>query len=84
VLLWFGSRSYALYLTHIPAFFLTREIWFRLAPPGTNFGGSYSLRYVVTASLLLFAFAELNYRFVETPFRRRGARIASGLALRTA
>ena len=29
IMLWVGSRSYALYLVHIPAYFLTREIWFR-------------------------------------------------------
>jgi|HubBroStandDraft_1064217.scaffolds.fasta_scaffold00021_58 peptidoglycan/LPS O-acetylase OafA/YrhL len=85
LLVWFGSRSYALYLTHIPAFFATREIWFRIEPPGTDFNtGAFAGRYAVTALLLLFCFAELNYRFVETPLRRRGAGIAARLALRVA
>ncbi|HTJ63304.1 MAG TPA: acyltransferase [Alphaproteobacteria bacterium] len=84
VLLWVGSRSYALYLVHIPAYFLTREIWFRIEPPGTVFGGEHFLRFVATAIGLIVTFAELNYRFVETPFRRRGARIARDLARRTA
>jgi peptidoglycan/LPS O-acetylase OafA/YrhL len=83
VLLWFGSRSYALYLTHIPAFFLTREIWFRIEPAGTDFGtGAFASRYFVTAICLLACFAELNYRCVETPLRRKGAGIAARLAAR--
>ena len=84
VMMWFGSRSYALYLTHIPAFALTREIWYRIEPPGTAFGtGAFAGRYAVTALCLLFCFAELNFRFVETPLRRRGAGIAARLAGRT-
>ena len=82
LLLWAGSRSYALYLVHIPAFFLTREIWFRLSPPDTVFGGRFWLRYLVTAAILLVLFAELNFRLVETPLRRRGARIAERLRRR--
>jgi peptidoglycan/LPS O-acetylase OafA/YrhL len=84
ILLWLGSRSYALYLIHIPAYYFTREIWFRVAPAGTIFTGSYTLRFVVTAIVLLVVLAELNYRFVEIPLRRRGASIAQRLAQRTA
>jgi peptidoglycan/LPS O-acetylase OafA/YrhL len=43
VFMWIGSRSYALYLTHLPSYFLTREIWFRIEPPGTSFGPDYSI-----------------------------------------
>lgn len=82
VMLWFGSRSYALYLIHIPAFFLTREIWFRIEPAGTVFDGTFTLRYALTAGVLLVTFAELNYRYVEVPLRRRGAGIAQRLAQR--
>jgi peptidoglycan/LPS O-acetylase OafA/YrhL len=82
VLLWVGSRSYGLYLIHIPAFYLTREIWFRIEPPGTQFGGSFTLRFALTAMVLLISLVELNYRLVETPLRRRGADIARRLAKR--
>jgi len=84
VMLWVGSRSYALYLIHIPAFFATREIWYRIEPAGTVFGGTYTLRFGLTAMALLATLAELNYRFVETPLRLKGARIADRLAKRTA
>jgi peptidoglycan/LPS O-acetylase OafA/YrhL len=83
VMLWIGSRSYALYLTHIPAYLAAREIWFRIEPPGTIFDSAYGLRFGLTAAPLLLLFADANYRFVEVPFRRRGARIAQRLAQRT-
>jgi peptidoglycan/LPS O-acetylase OafA/YrhL len=82
VMLWFGSRSYALYLIHIPAFFVTRELWFRIEPAGTIFDGTFTLRFALTGGALLLAFTELNYRFVEVPLRRRGARIAARFAQR--
>ncbi|WP_211462658.1 acyltransferase family protein [Collimonas silvisoli] len=82
VFLWFGSRSYALYLTHIPAYLASREIWFRLAPVDTIFDRTYNIRLALTAIVLLLIFSELNYRFVETPFRARGKKFADRLSLR--
>ena len=79
-MLWVGSRSYALYLVHIPAFFLTRELWFRIERPGTIFDGTFTSRYALTAIAFMVAFAELNYRLVEVPLRRRGAAIALRIA----
>jgi len=81
-MIWIGSRSYALYLIHIPAFCLTREIWFRLEPAGTAFGGTFTLRFTVTALIILAGLSELNYRFVEHPLRVRGAKIAERIRLR--
>jgi len=82
-MLWVGSRSYALYLIHIPAFFLAREIWFRIEPPGTVFDHRFMLPLALTGFGLLLVATELNYRFVEVPLRRRGARIAQRIAQRT-
>ena len=78
LLTWTGTRSYALYLWHIPAFFATREIWFRLAPDGTVFDASWTITFIATAGVLLPAIAELNYRLIEMPLRQRGAAAASG------
>jgi len=75
-----GSRSYGLYLIHIPAFFLTREIWYRLEPPGTVFDGTFGMPFVLTATALLLLLSELNYRLVEVPLRARGARFAERIA----
>jgi peptidoglycan/LPS O-acetylase OafA/YrhL len=82
IALWIGSRSYALYLIHIPSFLLTREIWFRLSPPGTEFGTAYSAQFIATAFTLLIVLSELNYRFVETPLRRHGKQVAQRVELR--
>ncbi len=78
ILTWVGTRSYAIYLIHLPAFFFARELWFRLQPPlaGHSFSGHYTLRFLLVAIAFIAIFSELNYRLIETPFRRRGKEIA--------
>lgn len=83
VALWIGSRSYALYLIHIPAFLLTREIWWRLSPPGTEFGPAYTWPFIATATILLIVLSELNFRLIETPLRQRGKDIAQRIEQRS-
>jgi peptidoglycan/LPS O-acetylase OafA/YrhL len=75
-LLWVGKRSFAIYLIHVLAYRATNEIWFRIEPVGTQFNATYTLRFFLTAVLLMALLAELNYRFVETPLRRIGAKKA--------
>ena len=82
IALWVGSRSYALYLIHMPSYLLTREIWWRLSPPGTEFGPQLTAKYLATAFVLLVVLSELNYRLVETPLRLRGKRIAQRIEQR--
>lgn len=79
VLLWVGSRSYAIYLIHLPAMFLVREIWFRLALQPVHGRGWILIGAPILLTLVL---AELNYRWVERPLRIRGARLADALAAR--
>jgi peptidoglycan/LPS O-acetylase OafA/YrhL len=76
LLCWMGARSYAIYLIHIPAFFATREFWFRLRPEVLNPGPGHLEVLLATGLPLLFVLAELNYRFVERPLRRYGAGVA--------
>ncbi len=76
VLLWVGARSYALYLIHIPAFFATRELFFRLLP-GEPPGVGLALAHGACTLVLLLGLAEANYRLVETPLRRHGARVSA-------
>ncbi|MFM0737759.1 acyltransferase [Paraburkholderia xenovorans] len=73
---WIGTRSYAIYLVHVPAYFFTREIWAAIEPPGTVFNSTYTIRYVITALLLTVTAAELNYCYIEEPFRKKGKLIA--------
>ncbi|WP_244505996.1 acyltransferase family protein [Pseudomonas indica] len=75
LLLWVGARSYAIYLIHVPVFYMTREIWFRLSPD-TVPDNRLFLPYLFTAGLLLTVLSELNFRLIEVPFRRRGAEIS--------
>ena len=72
---WLGARSYAIYLIHIPAFFLTREIWTRMNPE-TVAGPEAFVPYLLSAGVLILVCSELNYRWVEQPLRRKGAAIA--------
>jgi peptidoglycan/LPS O-acetylase OafA/YrhL len=70
-----------LYLTHIPAYLASREIWFRIEPVNTVFAKNYNGRLALTAIVLVVIFSELNYRFVETPFRIRGKLLADRINL---
>lgn len=79
---WMGSRSYGIYLIHIPAYLAAREIWFRLAPGVVGPGAHHVAVLLVTAVPMTLLLAELNFRLVEDPLRRRGARIAARLLLR--
>lgn len=75
VLLWIGSRSFAIYLTHFLSYLLTREIFFRLYP-GTTFDASFALPFALTAATLIVVLSECTYRFIEQPFRQHGRAIA--------
>ena len=74
-MLWVGSRSYAIYLIHIPAFYVSREIWFRLQS-GVVASDELFFPLLLTACALIVLLSELNYRLIETPLRLRGADIA--------
>ncbi|WP_263147098.1 acyltransferase, partial [Pseudomonas alcaligenes] len=71
LLVWVGTRSYALYLIHIPAFFATRELFHRLLP-GQPPSPGLALAYLACALPLLGLLAEANFRLLETPLRRHG------------
>lgn len=73
--LWLGSRSYGIYLIHIPAFFLTREIAFRLYGDSA-LDGTHTLLFLVLAICTIVLCSEANYRYVELPLRARGTAIA--------
>lgn len=76
LMIWFGTRSYAIYLIHIPAFFFTREIYYRLYPQQGDFGDPFFYPFVLTAAVLIVVLSELNYRLIECPLRERGKQIA--------
>jgi peptidoglycan/LPS O-acetylase OafA/YrhL len=77
ILLWIGSRSYSIYLSHILAFYIIVE-WCKVRTGGT-LGPNDTLRIAVGGVILSVLFAEASYRFIEKPFRLRGRDIAHEL-----
>lgn len=81
LLVYIGTRSYALYLVHNPMYFLSREIMFRMFPD-TPFNANWTLVFVALAIPLTFGGAEATYRVIETPLRLFGRSLASSFASR--
>lgn len=73
--IWIGTRSYAIYLIHVPVFLATREFWSRLYPQ-LPVDDRFFYPFVLTATVLIIALSELNFRILEVPLRRRGALFA--------
>ncbi|MFJ7794434.1 acyltransferase family protein [Pseudomonas sp. NPDC096950] len=74
---WFGARSYGLYVIHMFAYHLSTEIWSRVAMErGLTLAQGFTTELVVTSILIMLVLSELNFRFVESPLRRKGAEIA--------
>ncbi|WP_426700839.1 acyltransferase family protein [Rhodanobacter sp. Col0626] len=76
LLVWIGARSYAIYLIHIPVYFLLRELCFRLSATddALQIMPAWLLSGLAVAMVALLA--ELNYRYLEQPLRQRGKNIA--------
>lgn len=76
-MLWIGSRSYAIYLVHIPVFFLIREAASRIGVSDAR-ESPYSLAiYAAAATILIGVFADATYRLVDSPFRKTGKALAN-------
>ncbi len=77
---WVGDRTYAIYLVHIPVYYIVREFWHRFG------SGEYTvvliIAHYIAAAFLVAVLADISFRFVEKPFRRLGnklsARVLSG------
>lgn len=76
LMLWLGARSYAIYLIHLPAFYFTREIWFRTDAAAQGFNADFFYPFIITAFLLIVVLSELNYRLLEVPLRDHGKLVA--------
>ncbi|RQS67229.1 acyltransferase [Burkholderia sp. Bp8963] len=72
VFMWVGSRSYAIYVVHGIAYFLVRELWFRVGPYAVDWGLEYRTVCFWAAGGLIVIFAEFNFRCIETPLRKIG------------
>lgn len=76
-----GSRSYAIYLSHFIVIFGVRQFFFSPAgsPSPTPYDSGSVLMYVTTFLVVTLIFSEFNYRYIETPFRRKGEQIARSM-----
>jgi peptidoglycan/LPS O-acetylase OafA/YrhL len=79
VLAWIGSRSYGMYLIHIPAYQLVRELIFRLQTAELPSPAGHPIITLLLAFGLIVLLSELNYRFIEMPMRNRGAALVKRL-----
>lgn len=68
---WIGDRSYSLYLSHMPAMYLSLETVSRLPPEVVMRVGQGTLLTVLSAFLAVVS-AAISYRFLEQPFQRMG------------
>lgn len=76
ILVWIGERSFAIYLLHNPVFWLVAGIY-RRAFPVSSASAFKTMLLLVIATLLLVVLAEVSFRFLETPLRRYGKRLAT-------
>jgi peptidoglycan/LPS O-acetylase OafA/YrhL len=74
--LWLGSRSYALYLCHLPIYQCAAALSHRIGVSDPLLHGHIEIRSTAIGLPLLAVAAEATYRLVETPLRRFGARLA--------
>lgn len=76
-LIWIGARSYAIYLIHNFVFWTLRELFTRFYPSEALV--SYSWQLGFSALLLTLLLSDLNFRLIELPLRRKGARLAQSI-----
>lgn len=81
ILVWVGERSFAMYLIHPFAFWLTNYAFGQIYP-NVAFNTSHFVYFAVCGFGLLFLLCEINYRFIESPLRRKGASVSQRVLTR--
>ena len=76
--LWLGSRSYALYLCHVPLYECSAAMARALAGRAPGLHNHVDLCAATLAVPLLWLAAQATFHWVEQPLRRHGARLAAG------
>jgi peptidoglycan/LPS O-acetylase OafA/YrhL len=75
-LVWVGQRSFAIYLIH-DAVFRAVQGACRIVFPPTQPDGWTVVVLIAAASVVLAILADLSFRWLETPLRKRGKQVAS-------
>lgn len=76
---WIASRSYSIYLAHMPVIYFVQESTIRIMVHyGFPAGDSYlrSLLMTIIALGLIFISSEMSYRYLEVPLRNKGRKLA--------
>lgn len=73
LILWIGSRSYSIYLCHVPCFYFVAESIQNILHRELN--GSDTFRMLFFGLTLTAIVAESSFRFIESPARGFGRRI---------
>lgn len=80
--LWLGSRTYTMYLCHIPMYLLTREVAWRILGPEQPLGPQHFWYLLVAGVGATVVCSELTYSFLEKPLRIRGIRLSNEMKKR--
>lgn len=77
-LLWIGSRSFSLYLLHMPIYYFVTEMAYRISGFDEKYSSyiAYKPQLGFAIIILLAIVTEANYRWIETPFRNIGKRFS--------
>lgn len=78
LLVWIGERSYALYLIHIPAYYLSREMLIGSSLAGDTQTQQWINHGLLSVALMLLL-SEFSYRLIEMPWLRRGHQLIARL-----
>lgn len=85
VLLWVGSRSYAIYIIHMPVIYFIQESTVRYY---VSIGQGPSKTILLCAVMTLLALmmtvilVEMNFRMIEKPLRNYGRKLANNIKIR--
>lgn len=74
--LWIASRSYSIYLYHGASFLIIMDLCKRYFGP---LNGNDTLRIGLGGLFLTALMAELSFRFIESPFRKKGKEISNSI-----
>jgi peptidoglycan/LPS O-acetylase OafA/YrhL len=78
-MVWLGSRSYSIYLIHATCYAFSIELAESIGITG---GNMTTLLLTIWCIFFTLALSEINYQFIEAPFRRIGRRLADDFSLK--
>lgn len=78
-LLWVGSRSYSIYLTHTLGFYIAHHATLIL---NVTLSGKDTFRILFFGAIITIALSEFSFRFIESPIRNKGRLISKKIVLR--